>query len=85
MRIWDLIKTANRNLFRNKLRTFLTVVAIFVGAFTLTMTNGVGDGMRDYVESQVKNIEGDRAIIVRRKMDRPVGGARARCPRTACR
>ena len=80
MRIWDLIKTANRNLFRNKLRTFLTVVAIFVGAFTLTMTNGVGDGMRDYVESQVKNIEGDRAIIVRRKMDRPVGGARAGTP-----
>ena len=80
MKTWDLIKTANRNLFRNKLRTFLTVVAIFVGAFTLTMTNGVGDGMRDYVESQVKNIEGDRAIIVRRKMDRPAGGARAGTP-----
>lgn len=80
MRAWDLVKTANRNLFRNKLRTFLTVVAIFVGAFTLTMTNGVGDGMRDYVESQVKNIEGDRAIIVSKKMDRPVGGARAGTP-----
>ena len=80
MRTWDLVKTANRNLFRNKLRTFLTVVAIFVGAFTLTMTNGVGDGMRDYVESQVKNIEGNRAIIVRKKMDRPVGGARAGTP-----
>ena len=80
MRTWDLVKTANRNLFRNKLRTFLTVVAIFVGAFTLTMTNGVGDGMRDYVESQVKNIEGDRAIIVRKKMDRPAGGPRAGTP-----
>jgi putative ABC transport system permease protein len=80
MRTWDLVKTANRNLFRNKLRTFLTVVAIFVGAFTLTMTNGVGDGMRDYVESQVKNIEGDRAIIVRKKIERPVGGTRAGTP-----
>ena len=80
MRTWDLVKTANRNLFRNKLRTFLTVVAIFVGAFTLTMTNGVGDGLRDYVESQVKNIEGDRAIIVRKKIERPVGGARAGTP-----
>ena len=79
MKTWDLVKTANRNLFRNKLRTFLTVVAIFVGAFTLTMTNGVGDGMRDYVESQVKNIEGDRAIIVRKKIERPVG-ARAGTP-----
>lgn len=80
MKTWDLIKTANRNLFRNKLRTFLTVVAIFVGAFTLTMTNGVGDGMRDYVESQVKNIEGDRAIIVRKKVDRPAGGPGAGAP-----
>ena len=49
MKTWDLIRTANRNLFRNKLRTCLTVLAIFVGSFTLTMTNGVGDGMRDYV------------------------------------
>ena len=80
MKTWDLIKTSNRNLFRNKLRTFLTVMAIFVGSFTLTMTNGLGDGMRDYVESQVKNIEGDRVIIVRKKVDRPVGGPRAGTP-----
>ena len=80
MSAWDLIKTSNRNLFRNKLRTFLTVMAIFVGSFTLTMTNGVGDGMRDYVESQVKNIEGDRVLMVRRKIERPEGAARAGAP-----
>lgn len=80
MKTWDLIRTANRNLFRNKLRTSLTVLAIFVGSFTLTMTNGVGDGMHDYVESQVKNIEGDRAVIVRRKIERPNGPARAGAP-----
>jgi putative ABC transport system permease protein len=73
MKTWDLIKTSNRNLFRNKLRTILTVLAIFVGSFTLTMTNGVGDGMRDYVESQVKNIESDRVILVRRKVELPSG------------
>lgn len=80
MKLWDLIRTANRNLFRNKLRTFLTVMAIFVGSFTLTMTNGLGDGMRSYVESQVKSIEGDRAILVRKKFDKPVGGPRAGAP-----
>lgn len=73
MKTWDLIKTANRNLFRNKLRTTLTVLAIFVGSFTLTMTNGVGDGMRDYVESQIKNIEGDRVAMVTKKIERPDG------------
>ncbi len=69
MRFWDLIKIAHRNLFRNKLRTFLTVAAIFIGSFTLTMTNGIGDGLRSYVETQVKNIEGDAIIFIRRKIE----------------
>ncbi|MBK9528362.1 MAG: ABC transporter permease [Acidobacteria bacterium] len=73
MKFWDLIKIANRNLFRNKLRTFLTVAAIFVGSFTLTMTNGLGDGMRSYVESQVKNFESDRVLMVRKKVEEPSG------------
>ncbi|MFZ1700080.1 MAG: FtsX-like permease family protein [Pyrinomonadaceae bacterium] len=71
MKIWDLLRLANRNLFRNKLRTFLTVAAIFVGSFTLTMTNGLGDGLRSYVENQIKNIEGDTVVFVRRKIERP--------------
>ncbi len=67
MRLWDIIKMANRNLFRNKLRTFLTVSAIFVGSFTLTLTNGLGDGLRDYVENQVKNLEAERVIFIRKQ------------------
>ncbi len=68
MKLWDLIRIANRNLLRSKLRTFLTVMAIFVGAFTLTLTNGIGDGLRDYIETQVKNIEGNKILFVTRKM-----------------
>jgi putative ABC transport system permease protein len=64
MKLWDIIKIANRNLFRNKLRTFLTVSAIFVGSFTLTLTNGLGDGLRNYVENQVKNLEAERVIFI---------------------
>ena len=70
MKLTDLIITANRNLFRNKLRTLLTVLAIFVGAFTLTLTNGLGDGMKDYIEQQVKNYEGNNVIFVRKKFER---------------
>ena len=66
MKLWDLIRIANRNLLRSKLRTFLTVMAIFVGAFTLTLTNGIGDGLRDYIETQVKNIEGNKILFVTR-------------------
>jgi putative ABC transport system permease protein len=68
MKFWDLIKIANRNLFRAKLRTFLTVMAIFIGSFTLTLTNGLGGGLRDYVEKQVKNIEGNNVLFVHKKM-----------------
>lgn len=69
MKIWDLIRIANRNLLRSKLRTFLTVMAIFVGSFTLTLTNGIGDGLRDYVEKQVKSIEGNSILFVRKKFE----------------
>jgi putative ABC transport system permease protein len=71
MKFWDLVRIANRNLFRNKLRTLLTIAAIFVGSFTLTMTNGVGDGMRAYVEQQVKNIEGESVVFIRKKVELP--------------
>lgn len=70
MKFWDLIKIANRNLFRARLRTFLTVMAIFVGSFTLVLTNGLGGGLRDYVEKQVKNIEGGNVLFVRKKFER---------------
>jgi len=67
MNIKDLIITANRNLFRNKLRTLLTVLAIFVGALTLTMTNALGDGLKDYIETQVKNYEGNSVLFINKK------------------
>jgi putative ABC transport system permease protein len=44
-------------------------MAIFVGSFTLTMTNGMGDGLRDYIENQVKNIEGNNVLFVRKKLE----------------
>jgi len=71
MKFWELAKIANRNLLRSKLRTFLTVMAIFVGSFTLTLTNGLGDGLRDYVENQVKNIEGKDILFIRKKFVEP--------------
>jgi putative ABC transport system permease protein len=65
----ELIKTANRNLLRNKLRTLLTILAIFVGSFTLTMTNAVGDGVKDYIEKQVKNYEGTAVLFISKKRE----------------
>jgi putative ABC transport system permease protein len=77
MRFRDLLRIANRNLLRNKLRTFLTIMAIFVGSFTLIMTNGLGDGLKDYVEKQVKNIEGNNILFVRKKFEMPNDGRKS--------
>src|SRR4028119_1909802 len=67
MKLSELIRISNRNLFRAKMRTLLTVLAIFVGSFTLVLTNGLGGGLRNYVEKQVKNIEGKGVLFVRKK------------------
>lgn len=53
MKKLDLIKTANSNLRRSKLRTFLTVFSIVIGAFTLAMSLGLGEGIRGYINSQI--------------------------------
>ena len=66
MRTGDLMRTAVRNTFRSKLRTTLTVMALFVGAFTLTLTTAVGAGVTDYVEKQVASLGADNVLIVTR-------------------
>lgn len=67
MRLLDIIKISQRNLFRAKLRTFLTVAAVFIGALTLSLTNGVGNGIKAYVNKQLGNLGAKDAMIVQAK------------------
>lgn len=53
MKFLDLLSTANRNLTRAKLRTLLTILAIFVGGFTLTLTSALNTGVNDYLNRQL--------------------------------
>lgn len=64
MRTLDLLRAAVRNTFRSKLRTALTVVAIFIGAFTLTLTSAVGTGVSDYITTQVSAIGSSDSLTV---------------------
>ena len=52
----DVISSAINNTFRSKMRTTLTVLAIFIGAFTLTITSGLGTGINRYIDSTVSAI-----------------------------
>lgn len=56
MKLLDLIYTANRNLTRSKLRTLLTILAIFIGGFTLTLTTALNTGANEYLQRQLGNV-----------------------------
>lgn len=67
MNLKDIFLTASSNMFRSKLRTFLTIIAIFIGAFTLTLTNGIGSGVSSYIDKQLGNLGQDDAITITAK------------------
>ena len=65
MRGVDIAGTALGNTMRCKLRTFLTVIAIVIGAFTLTLTSGLGAGINKYVDTMVSGFgEVDQVFIM---------------------
>lgn len=65
MKLKDIFVTASANMFRSKLRTFLTVLAIFIGAFTLTITSGIGSGISGYIDKQLGNLGAKDVLLVR--------------------
>lgn len=75
MKTLDLIGTAVANTFRSKTRTILTILAIFVGAFTLTLTSGLGTGINAYIDDTVTAIGASDAMTVTKTSDGPTGVA----------
>lgn len=53
MKTRDIIRTAVANTFRSKARTTLTILAIFVGAFTISLTTALGAGINRYIDDTV--------------------------------
>lgn len=66
MNPWDLVTSALGNIFRSKTRTILTILAIFVGAFTLTLTNGLGTGINSYIDDTVDAVGAPDVLTVTR-------------------
>ena len=64
MRTRDIFTTAASNMFRSKLRTSLTILAIFIGAFTLTLTTGIGSGISKYIDQQVSAVGAKDVLII---------------------
>ena len=64
MKTTDIVRMASKNAFRSRLRTTLTVLSLFVGAFTLTLTTALGAGVNDYVERQVSTLSSGDILLV---------------------
>lgn len=64
MKFGDLLQTASSNMLRSKARTFLTIIAIVIGAMTITLTNGIGTGIKSYLNQQLGNLGATNVLFV---------------------
>ncbi len=64
MKLFDIIKDANQNLLRNKLRSFLTILAIFIGSFSIISTSAIQAGVNNFIDSQVDSYGGDGYLAI---------------------
>ncbi|MDZ8171482.1 ABC transporter permease [Microbacterium xanthum] len=74
MKAPTLISTAVQNSFRSKTRTLLTVLAVFIGAFTLTVTNGLGTGVGRFIDDTVAAIGADGVLTATKTSENAVSG-----------
>lgn len=64
MKLIDLIKSSAGNLLRNKGRTLLTIIAIFIGSFTIYLTLGINTGVNNYMDLQLETVGNDQLLAV---------------------
>ena len=59
MKIIDTLRDANSNLWRSKVRSFLTILAVFVGCFTIILNSAINAGVNDFIDKQVESMGGE--------------------------
>lgn len=64
MKFLDALRIANQNLWQNKARSFLTILAIFVGSFAIILNTAISAGVNDFIDREVASIGGDNFIEV---------------------
>lgn len=64
MGIFETIRTANHNLLRNKARTFLTILAIVIGSFTIGLNVAINTGVNGFIDEQTESLGGADYIAI---------------------
>jgi putative ABC transport system permease protein len=62
MKFLDILRTANSNLWRNKLRSILTIAAIFIGSFTIILNVAINTGVNSFIDRQIESVGGEEYI-----------------------
>ena len=55
---------ANRNLWRNKLRSILTILAIMVGSFAIIISLAIQTGTKSFIDDEFNALGGDNVIAI---------------------
>jgi len=69
----DITRAAISNTFRSTTRTSLTVTAIVIGAFTLTITSAIGTGISTYIDNQIASVAASDALSITKASDEAPG------------
>ncbi|MHB9095921.1 MAG: ABC transporter permease [Eubacteriales bacterium] len=56
MRVGESFRSSFKSLFHNKLRSFLTMLGIIIGIFSVIMLTSIGEGIKAQVTSQVESL-----------------------------
>jgi len=56
MRFRESFRSSFKSLFHNKLRSFLTMLGIIIGIFSVIMLTSIGEGIKNQVTSQVESL-----------------------------
>jgi len=64
MRTIDLLQFSLKSAFRRRGRAILSIVAIVIGAFTFTITSGLGSGINSYIDAQTSAIGAENTVSV---------------------
>ena len=67
MKARDILRTAVSNTFRSRARTVLTILAIFVGAFTISLTSALGAGINRYIDDTVSALGVSNVMTVTKR------------------
>ncbi len=64
MKLFDIIRDANANLLRNKVRSFLTILAIFIGSFAIITNTAIQTGVNQFIDDQISSYGGEGYLMI---------------------